>query len=93
MLKTEIPKYYKVKLGQTVEKIAQAFCLPPSLLVKENALKSQPYEGQILKIPQTRGNLYTVRLGDDKTLLCGSEENFKKKNGTDLLYPYQNVFL
>lgn len=89
----QIPKYYQVKKGQTIERIAERFSLPPSLLVKENGLKQQVYAGQILRIPIVSGNLYTVKLGDDKTLVCGNEENYRKKNGTELLYPYQKIFL
>ena len=93
MLKTEIPRYYIVKPSQTVEQIARAFSLPPSLIVSCNGLKEQPHVGQILRIPKARGNLYTVRLGDTKELLSGSKEAFEKKNGTHLLYPGQRVFL
>ena len=93
MLKMQIPKYYQVKKGQTIAKIASAFCLPPSLIVRENRLKEEVFEGQILRIPKVRGDLYTVRLGDDKKLLCGSEKNFEERNGTDVLYPYQKIFL
>ncbi len=93
MLKMQIPKYYQVKKGQTIAKIAEAFCLPPTLIVRENRLKEEVFEGQILQIPEVRGNLYSVRIGDDKNLLCGSEEKFREKNGTNLLFPYQNIFL
>ena len=89
----QIPKYYQVKKGQTIERIAERFSLPPTLIVKENGLKQQVYAGQILRIPIVRGHLYAVKLGDDKTLVCGNEENYRKKNGTELLYPYQKIFL
>lgn len=93
MLKTEIPKYYVVLNGQTTEEIARAFSLPPSLLVRENNLKEEVYAGQILSIPNIRGNLYKVKMGDTKELLCGSEESFEKKNGTKILFPGQTVLL
>lgn len=89
----KIPKYYQVKSGQTLVKIAEFFSLPPTLIVKENNLKEEVYEGQILRMPKAQGNLYVVCLGDSKKLLCGSEENFQKKNGTNLLFPYQKIFL
>ncbi len=87
MLKREIPKFYKVKKGQTLKEIADAFCVSPRLLVKENCLKKEVWEGQILQIPEEVGNVYTAKAGDTPTLLCGSEENFRRKNGTDQLYP------
>ena len=84
---------YRVKRGQTLALIAGTFCCPVSLLVRENHLTQEVSEGQVLLIPEGRGNLYTVRGGESKTLLCGSEEEFYKKNGTNCLYPTQKVFL
>lgn len=92
-LKLTVPKFYKVKEGQTLAEIAATFRLPPALLIKENALKSEVRAGKILKIPAPNGNLYTVQAGDTKPLLSGSEENFRRKNATDLLYPEMKVFL
>ncbi len=93
MLKTVIPQFYKIKRGQTVKSVAEAFHLPECALIGFNGLKKEVWEGQILRIPNLRGNLYTVRAGDTKDLLSGSEENFEKKNMTSLLYPGMKVFL
>ncbi len=93
MLNLQIPKYYKVKRGDTVRKVASLFSLPPSLIVYQNGLTKEVREGQILRLFQEGGNLYTVKLGDSKKLLCGSEENFLKRNGTTVFYPGQSVFL
>ena len=86
MLKTERVQFYKVKSGQTVQDIAEYFSVSPFLLAKRNALKEEPCAGVILEIPAERGNFYVVREGDKKELLCGSEENYAKKNGTDVFY-------
>lgn len=93
MLKLRIPSYYKVKDGQTVEEIARAFGISAFLLVKENGLKAQPHAGALLKLPTERGNAYTARAGDSKALLCGSAENYARKNGTDILYIGMRVIL
>lgn len=93
MLTAVIPKFYKVKRGQTVRSIAEAFSLPECALIGYNDLKKEVWEGQILRVPALRGNLYTVRAGDSKTLLSGSEENFERKNMTSLLYPGMKVLL
>ena len=86
MLKTVFRRYYQVKKGQTLEKIAEYFSVSERLLVKENGLTEAPFAGQILTSPTERGNAYTVQEGDTKALLCGSEENFYRKNGTDVFY-------
>ena len=93
MLKVYVPKYYKVKEGQSLKEIARAFCVAERLLVKCNGLKSEPFAGQILVIPNERGNVYTAREGDTMALLCGSEENFARKNGGDVLYLGMRVIL
>ena len=87
------PQLYRVKRGQTLEEIARAFGVPTSLLASRNSLTSAPEAGQVLFIPSGRGNLYTVRGGESKTLLCGSPERFKERNGTARLYIGQTVWL
>ncbi len=86
MLKTTTAKYYQVKTGQSVEEIARYFSVSPFLVAKENALSEEPKAGQILRIPEKRGNEYTVQIGDSKALLCGSEKGYEEKNGTSVFY-------
>ncbi len=73
--------------------IAEAFCVSEFLLARLNGLQSQPFVGQVLEIPTPRGNAYTVKKGDTKTLLCGGEEQFAYKNGTDIVYLGMRVIL
>ena len=93
MLKTVNVKYYKVKKGQTLGDIAKYFSISERLLAKHNYLSAPPFVGQILVIPDEKGNEYVVQAGDTKTLLCGSEENFYKKNGTDVFYIGMRVII
>ena len=93
MLKTEKWHYYQVKKGQTLREIADYFSVSEFLLVKENGLMEEVWAGQILRIPEERGNVYFVQAGDTKRLLCGSEEEYIKKNGTDIFYIGMRVIL
>ena len=81
MLEKQTAKFHKVERGQTLADIAAYFCTSVHLLVEENGLKRPIFVGQILRIPDQRGNLYRVREGDTKTLLCGSVERYEKLNG------------
>ena len=72
--------------------LAQAFCVSEYAIVKLNRLTAPPAEGEILQIPAERGNVYTVCEGDTKTLLCGNEEKYEKKNGS-VFYLGQRVIL
>ena len=93
MLKTQQRQFYQVKKGQTLAEIANYFSVSQFLLVKINTLSSPPFAGQILQIPSERGNIYTVQEGDTKELLCGSAENFRALNGTDVFYIGMRVII
>ncbi|MBR2375422.1 MAG: LysM peptidoglycan-binding domain-containing protein [Clostridia bacterium] len=86
MLKLETVQFYKTKQGQTLREIADAFSVSERLLAQENGLRNEPFAGQILRIPNARGNAYTVQVGDTKELLAGSPENYRAMNGTDVFY-------
>ncbi len=86
------PRCYRVKHGQKLCEIAAAFGVPPRLLAASNALMGEPEAGQVLFVPAA-GNLYIVRGGESKSLLCGSPARFFEKNRTHCLYPGQQVLL
>ena len=92
-LRIEKVEYHRVEKGQTLKEIATAFSVSERAIVAENGLTCAPKFGQIIKIPDKKGNAYTVKIGEDKTLLCGSEESYEKKNGTKILYPGMRVIL
>ena len=93
MLSTSYRQFHIVREGQSVRKIAEYYSVSEYLLVKENALTQPPLAGQVLKIPEARGNAYFVQEGDTKALLCGSEKNFERKNGTDIFYIGMRIIL
>ena len=76
-----------------MQQIAAYYSVSEFLLVRENALTGEPFEGQILKIPDQTGNAYFVREGDTKALLCGDNEGYMRKNGTDIFYIGMRVIL
>ncbi len=86
------PAVWRVRCGQTLSDVARAFGVPPRLLAAVNALDCEPAEGQLLAVPPA-GDLYTVRGGETKALLCGSAQRFEERNATRCLYPSQQVFL
>ena len=85
-------RIYKVKQGQTLRSLSSEISSTPYILIAENDLTEELYEGQLLYLPPP-ASLYTVQAGDGKRLLCGSEEGYKKKNKTDVFYPGQCVVL
>ncbi len=89
LVRTDI---YRVKEGQSLTDIAEAFGIPPRLLAVRNRLTEPPEAGRILRIPPA-GDVYRVRGGETKSLLCGSPARFFEKNGTHCFYPGQTVLL
>lgn len=92
-LETEQKTYYRLKKGQTLADVAQFFGVPPRVLAALNSLGEEPQAGRVLQIPEERRNLYTVRGGESKALLCGSDETFEERNRTKYLYIGQTVWL
>ena len=86
------PELYRVKRGQTLSEIADAFGTTPRLLAAVNHLVSPPEEGMLLALPSS-GNVYRVHGGETKTLLCGCEQAFKTRNATEHFYPGQRIIL
>lgn len=81
MLEKRSAKFHKVERGQTLAEIAEYFSTSVYLLVKENGLQAPIFVGQVLAVPKQRGNLYVVKEGDTKELLCGSIERYEELNG------------
>ena len=92
MLKLKEQKWYKVKRGQTLQTIATGLNTTAYALVSENGLTGEVWEGQLLRVPESRP-LYTVQVGDNKALLCGSEQAYLERNGTTVFYPGMRVRL
>lgn len=86
-------KYLRVKRGQRIGDIARAYGIPACVLSKENALQGEVYAGQVLSLGIKRHDLYTVKGGESKSLLCGSPERFEALNATKRIYPGQTVWL
>lgn len=93
MLYSVSRQFHTVREGQNLQKIAEYYSVSAYLLAQENGLTGELYTGQVLKIPSEKGNAYFVQEGDTKVLLCGSEENYRKKNGTDIFYIGMRVIL
>ncbi len=92
-LELEQKTYYRLKRGQSLSDVARVYGIPPRVLAAVNGLKEEPWEGCVLQIPAERRNLYTVRGGESKAMLCGSDENFAERNKTQCLYIGQTVWL
>ncbi len=86
------PALHRVRRGQTLAVISRTFGVPPRLLAAVNGLCAEPPAGTLLLIPPAC-NVYRVRGGETRALLCGSDEAFAQKNGTRCLYPGQIVAL
>lgn len=92
-LERERSVYHTVRQGQSLKAIAEFFCVSERAIITANGLAQEPKIGQILIIPKECGNGYIVKDGDNKTLLCGSDNAYERKNGTKIIYPGMRVIL
>ncbi len=92
-LSLAVPVLYRVKRGQKLADVAAAFGIPARLIAERNRLAEEIEAGMVIGIPPREGNLYVVRGGESKSLLCGSPARFEEKNGTKCLFVGQCVLL
>lgn len=93
MLKIERLTYYRVKKGDDVNSVAECFSVPPFLLARVNGLEEEPRAGQVIIIPPAAYNLYTVRGGDSRAKLCGSNKKYEELNGTPIFFIGMRIFI
>ena len=91
-LRTVFRKFHIVRAGQTLSAIASYYSVSPYLLAKCNALQEEPVCGSVLEIPSVIGNAYYAQIGDTRSLLCGSEREYARKNG-EYFYPAMLVII
>ena len=82
--------FYRVEKGDCVLSVAGRFNVPPTSVIKLNALCGEIAEGDILYIEEIEGNVYTVQPFD--TLESVGEkfkvppEKISEVNGVDYLF-------
>jgi hypothetical protein len=82
--------FYRVKKGDSINSIFFNYNLPIFRFIKENNLKDEVYEGQIVVINKTQGKTYLVAPHENvKTVakkLGVLESEIIEKNKTDYLF-------
>lgn len=82
--------FYRVNGGDSVLSLAAKFHVPPAVIVKENNLKEEIREGDVLFICGARGNAYTVQPFDTIESVAArfnvEEERLKELNGVDYIF-------
>lgn len=76
--------FYRVKEGDDLFKISAKFNLPPTIIVAENRLKSEPKEGDVLYLKIPDGTAYMVKPEDTAVSIAQkfgtTEEELLEKN-------------
>lgn len=93
MLKTQRLTRYRVKKGEDINAVAEYFSVPPFLLSAVNGLTQELSAGQVIIIPPAAHNLYTVRGGDSRAKLCGSNKKYEELNGTPIFFIGMKIFI
>ena len=72
--------------------LAKEYSTTEYAIIVRNGLTEELYEGQLIFLPEPL-NVYVVQPSDTKALLCGSDENYFRKNGTHVFYPAMRVLI
>ena len=82
--------FYRVQAGDSVATLSQRFCVPLTLMVKDNNLKKPIRQGQVLVINSVKGRLYKVKPHQTIEQVAKQFNTDKQKiindNGIDYLY-------
>ena len=88
---------YRVRRGDTVEKICYSMNLPLFAVVAENGLTKQPSEGSLLFFPMTDRRVYTVQAGDTRDSICRkfgiSAEELFSLNHAPYVFPNLKIWV
>ena len=82
--------FYRVQAGDSVSTLSQRFCVPLTIIIKDNNLKKPIRQGQVLVINCTKGRLYKVKPHQTIEQVAKELNVDKQKiindNGVDYLY-------
>lgn len=89
--------FYRVNSGDSVLALAAKFSVPPALLIKDNNLKGEIQEGDVLFICGARGNVYPVQPFDTLSSVAARfnvpEEQLTELNGVDYIFYGLNLLI
>lgn len=82
--------FYRVSAGDTVLSLAARFNVPPVALIKDNNLRNEVEDGDVLFIRKTGGKTYTAKPFDTIESVAKrfnvSTERLKEFSGADYLF-------
>ena len=89
--------FYRVKQGDTVISLSKKFSVPIGVLIYENNLKRDVFEGDVLFVPKMMGKPYIIKANDNaKTLakeFCVSEEELLYKNKSPYFFYGEIIYI
>ena len=87
--------FYRVKKGETLFSVCHEFSIPVMKVIKDNALKEEIREGDILYLEMDGKNTYMVEPMDDyesvSKKLCVDKNYLKEKNSLPYLFYGINI--
>lgn len=87
--------FYRVQNGQTIMSISQKLSLPQALLIKENKLREEVSEGDLLYIEVEEDKIYKVKANDTIEGIARkfrvTKEELLAKNGVPFVFYGLNI--
>jgi LysM repeat protein len=86
---------HKVEKGETLSYISQKYGIPVGVIMRDNGISGDLYEGQRLVIAARKGIIYTVKPEDTAESIAAKfkvdTDKLLKENNTEIIYPYMNI--
>jgi LysM repeat protein len=88
---------HRVAYGETAASVSAVYKVPASLILYENGLKGELYEGQRIVIPRARGKFYKVKPGDTIEDIARSfrvpSAKILADNRIDMIFPFMDIVI
>ena len=88
---------HKVKKDETLLQISNKYKTPPRLIINDNNLKEEIYEGQRLVITPVFGTAYVVKPSDSLGVIASKfnidKEKILKDNKISAIYPFMTLII
>lgn len=88
---------HKVIKGETLAIISKKYNVPINIIIKDNKLDGEIYEGQRLLISSVSGEVYTVKptdtLIDIAKKFNTEKDKILKDNNINMIYPFMSIII
>lgn len=88
---------HRVEKGETLSYISKKYGVPTGVILHDNQISGEIFEGLRLVIAPPKGKIYTVKPEDTIDSICKkfstNKEKLLKENNAEIIYPFMNIVI